>query len=91
MSRGRCGHGYLGHVDADAFPVKQRPHFVIVAQRYVDCAFVHISRGEQAINEKERLYHAATAGKYLLLAESELKTARVHAPVRRKRAVFPTD
>jgi hypothetical protein len=59
--------------------VKRRPDFVVFAQRYVDCAFVHISLGERALNEKDRLYHAAAAREYLLLAESELKTARVHA------------
>lgn len=65
--------------------------FSSLAQRYVDYAFVHVTRGEQATNEKERLYHAATAGEYLLLAESELRMARVHAPGRPKRAVLATN
>jgi hypothetical protein len=71
--------------------MKRRPQFVIVAQRYVDCAFGHISRGERDLNVKERLYHVATAGAYLLLAENELRTARARALGRPKRSVFPAN
>jgi hypothetical protein len=88
MSRRSRSYGCLAGLAADACRVKPQPAFLILAQRYVDCAFVHISRGEQAINEKERLYHAATAGEYLLLADSELRTARVRAPGRPKRVVL---
>ena len=91
MSRGHCGRGCLACLAADACRVKRRPDFVVFAQRYVDCAFVHISLGERALNEKDRLYHAAAAREYLLLAESELKTARVHAFGRPKRSGFPAN
>ena len=90
MSRGHSGDGRLACLAADACQVKRRPDFVVLAQRYADCAFVHITRGEQAINEKERLYHAATAGEYLLLAKGELRAARARRHRRLRRSVLPT-
>jgi hypothetical protein len=74
MFRARCGRDCS---DAEECKVKYRPAFLVLAQRYVDCAYAHISGGERAFNEKECLYHAATAGEYLLLAETELKAARL--------------
>jgi len=88
MSHGHCGYGRLAHLAAEESEVRPRPAFLVLAQRYVDCAYVHISRGERAINEGERLYHTATAGEYLLLAESELSAARAHALGRPKRSAF---
>jgi len=90
MSLDHCGHDRLACLAAEKCKVKPRPDFVVLAQRYADCAFVHITRGEQAINEKERLYHAATAGEYLLLAEGELRAARARRHRRLRRSVLPT-
>jgi len=53
--------------------VIRNPNHGALAQRYADCAYVHICCAERAPNTKERTYHVATAKEYLLLAESELR------------------
>ena len=56
--------------------MKRQPDFIVLAQRYVDCAHVHITCSERALNERDRAYHIATASEYLLLADGELRAAR---------------
>jgi hypothetical protein len=53
--------------------MNSNPNHRVLAQRYADCACVHICCAERAPNAKERAYHLATASEYLLLAESELR------------------
>jgi hypothetical protein len=67
--------------------MKRQPDFIVLAQRYVDYAQVHIRCGERALDANDRAYHVATAREYLLLADSELRAARSGAAMFGKRPI----
>jgi hypothetical protein len=56
--------------------VKAEPDHTALAQRYLDCAWVHVCRADRMVDAADRSYHIASANEYLLLAEGELGAGR---------------